>query len=232
MAILAAFALAVDPRAAQTPSAAYPDLSDHGVFEIYSVGKSLGTERFDIHVRSEQIEAQGEIHLRLEQDDKTMEVKTSPNLVLDPQLHPLSYTWSQKGPQSSQLSIDFHASPVRARYKTVSGQEDRRDFKLTKDVVVLDDNVLHHYQLVIARYDHKTGGKQTFPAFIPQEALPGVITVEAVGTGPVSVEGATLSLRHFVLTTELAHIDLWVDGQGHLQVVSVPEAQFQAVRKK
>jgi hypothetical protein len=234
MAILlwVAGALAAEPLAAQTPSATHPDLNDHGTFEIYAAGKSIGTERFDIHVRSEQVEAQGEIHLRVEQDGKTMEVRTSPNLVLDPQLHPLSYTWSQKGSQSSQLSIDFRASPVRTRYKTVSGEEDRRDFKLTKEVVVLDDNVLHHYQLVVARYDQTTGGKQTFHAFIPQEALPGVITVEQTGMEPVSVEGTTLSLRHLILTTELAHVDLWVDDQAHLQVVSVPEAQFQAVRKK
>jgi hypothetical protein len=225
-------ALAADPLAAQTPSAAHPDLNDHGAFEIYAAGKSIGTERFDIHVRSEQVEAQGEIHLRVEQDGKTMEVRTSPNLVLDSQLHPLSYTWSQKGSQSSQLSIDFRSSPVRTRYKTVSGEEDRRDFKLTKDVVVLDDNVIHHYQLAVARYDQTTGGKQTFHAFIPQEALPGVITVEQTGSGPVSVEGTTLNLRHLILTTELARIDLWVDDQAHLQVVSVPEAQFQAVRKK
>jgi hypothetical protein len=161
-----------------------------------------------------------------------MEVRTSPNLILDPQLHPLSYTWSQKESQSSQLSIDFRALPVRGRYKPVSGEEEQRDFKLTKDVVVLDDNVLHHYQLVVARYDQTTGGKQTFHAFIPQEALSGVITVEQTGMEPVSVEGETLNLRHLILTTELARVDLWVNDQAHLQVVSVPEAQFKAVRKK
>jgi hypothetical protein len=232
MATLVAGALATEPLAAQTPAATRPNLSDHGTFEIFAAGKSLGTEKFDIHVRSEQIEAQGEVHLRIEQDGKTMEVRTSPSLTLDPQLRPLSYTWSQKGSESSQLNIDFHASPVRARYKTVNGQEDRRDFKLTKDVVVLDDNVLHHYQLAVARYDQTKGGKQTFHAFIPQEALPGVITVELAGVEPVSVEGTTLNLRHFILTTELARVDLWVDDQAHLQVVSVPAAQFQAVRKK
>jgi hypothetical protein len=225
-------ALAAAPLAAQAPTPAAPDLNDHGIFDIYAAGKSLGTEKFDIHVRPEQIEAQGEIHLRMEQGGKTMEVRTSSDLVLDPQLRPLSYTWSQKGSESSQLSIDFRSSPVRTRYKTVSGQEDRRDFKLVKDVVVLDDNVLHHYQLAVARYDQTKGGKQTFHAFIPQEALPGVITVEQTGVEPVSLEGTTLNLRHVIVTTELARVDLYVDDQAHLQVVSVPAAQFQAVRKK
>jgi hypothetical protein len=232
MAIVVAGALAIDARTAQAPTPAAPDLNDHGIFDIYAAGKNLGTEKFDIHVRPEQIEAQGEIHLRIEQGGKTMEVRTSSDLVLDPQLRPLSYTWSQKGSESSQLSIDFRASPVRTRYKTVSGQEDRRDFKLVKDVVVLDDNVLHHYQLAVARYDQTKGGKQTSHAFIPQEALPGMITVEQTGVEPVSVEGTTVNLRHVIVTTELARVDLYLDDQGHLQVVSVPAAQFQAVRKK
>ena len=225
-------ALAARPLAAQASGASHVDLNDRGTFELYAAGKNIGTEKFEIRTRPDAVEAVGEIHLRVEQDGKTMEVRTSPSLVLDLQLHPLSYTWSQKGAQSSQISVDFRSSPARTRLKTVSGAEEKRDFKLPKDVLVLDDNVLHHYQLVVDRYDQAAGGKQTFQAFIPQEALPGVITVEPAGAGPVTVEGVTLTLRHLVLTTELAHVDLWVDDQARLQVVSVPESQFQAIRKK
>ena len=233
IAILVAWtgALATRPVAAQASGAPHADLNDRGTFELYAAGKNIGTEKFEIRTRPDAVEAMGEIRLRVEQDGKTMEMRTSPSLVLDLQLHPLSYTWSQKGAQSSQISVDFRSSPARTRLKTASGEE-KRDFKLPKDVLVLDDNVLHHYQLVVDRYDQAAGGKQTFQAFIPQEALPGVITMEQAGTGPVTVEGVTVTLRHLVLTTELAHVDLWIDDQARLQVVSVPEAQFQAVRKK
>jgi hypothetical protein len=225
-------ALAARPLSAQASASPHVDLNDRGTFELYAAGKNIGTEKFEIRSRPDAVEAAGEIHLRVEQDGKTMEMRTYPSLVLDRQLHPLSYTWSQKGAQSSQISVDFRSSPARTRLKTLSGQEEKRDFKLLMDVLVLDDNVLHHFQLVVDRYDQTAGGKQTFQAFIPQEALPGVITVEEAGTGPVTAEGVTLTLRHLVLTTELAHVDLWVDDHARLQVVSVPEAQFQAVRKK
>ena len=208
-----------------------PDASDRGTFELYTNGKSIGTERFEIRVRANQVEAEAEIHLRVEQAGKTVEVRSTPTLVLDSQLRPLSYTWNQKGAQSSRLEIDFRSSPARTHYKTVSGEKDERAFKLPKDVVVLDDNVLHHYQLLLARYNPASDGKQTFQAFIPQEALPGVVTLEQAGSEPVAVGGSTQNLQHFVLTTELAHVDLWVDSKTHLQLVSVPEAQFQAVRK-
>ncbi len=223
---------AAGPLMGQAPPTAPPDRNDHGTFEIISAGKSIGTEKFEIHARSNQIEAQGEVDLRVEQNGKFIEVRTSSNLLLDSHLDPLSYTWSQKGAQSSQLNVDFRSQPAHVHYKTVSGQDDRRDFKLDKDVVVLDDNAIHQYQLAIAHYDQAKGGTQTFRAFIPQEALPGVITLSFVGPEPVTVDGNQRTLRRFLLTTELAKISLWVDDQGHLQMVSAPEAQYQAMRKK
>ena len=166
-----------------------PDLNDHGTFEIFAAGKNIGTETFEIRVREDQIEAQGNVHLQVEQNGKSVEVRTSSNLLLDPHLDPLSYTWSQKGTQSSQLSVDFRTQPAHVRYKTVKGQDDQRDFHLEKDVVVLDDNVLHQYQLAVARYDAAKAGKQTFRAFIPQEAMPGMITLNSLGPIPSRSRG-------------------------------------------
>ena len=217
--------------AGQAPNAP-PHLNDRGTFEIFAAGKNIGTEAFEIRVRGDQIEAQGNAHLQIDQNGKTIEVRTSSNLVLDTHLDPLSYTWNQKGTQSSQLSVDFRTQPAHVRYKTVKGQDDQRDFHLDKDIVVLDDNVLHHYQLAVARYDAAAAGKQTLRAFVPQEAMPGTITLNSLGPDPVVVEGKDLTLRHFLLSTDAAQINLWVDDQGHLQMVSAPDSQFQAMRKK
>jgi hypothetical protein len=229
---LLALVSAQGPLLGQTPSAAPADLNDRGTFEIFSAGQSIGTEMFVIRTRADRIEAQGDGHLQVERNGKRIKVRTSSTLLLDMQLDPLSYTWNQKGTQSSQLSIDFRAKPAHVRYKQVNGQDDRRDFNLDKDVVVLDDNVVHHYQLAVARYDQAKGGTQALRAFIPQEALPGVITLKAVGPESVTVGGDKRTLHRFLLTTELAQISLWVDDQGHLQMVSAPDAQFQAMRKK
>lgn len=218
--------------AAQTPRAEPRDLKDHGTFEIFAAGKSIGTEAFEIRVHANQVEAQGNVHLQVEQKGKTVEVRTTSNLLLDGHLDPLSYTWSQKGAQSSQLSLDFRARPAHARYKTVSGRDDQRDFTLDKDVVVLDDNAIDHYQLAVARYDAAKGGAQTFHAFIPQEAVPGVMTVNSVGPDAIAINGEKRTLHRYLLATELAQISLWVDDDGHLQMVSAPDAQFQAIRKK
>ena len=154
------------------------NVDDEGVFVISLAGRPVGTERFKIHSSPGKVEAQGEIRLHIEQNGKTMGVQSSPDLVLDSQLRPVTYTWNQKGPQSSRLEVDFSGKLARVRYKTISGNEDNRDFELPPDVVVLDDNVVHHYQLIIARYQAMGGGKQTFRVFVPQEALPSLLTVK------------------------------------------------------
>jgi hypothetical protein len=208
------------------------NVDDEGVFVISLAGRPVGTERFKIHSSPGKVEAQGEIRLHIEQNGKTVSVQSSPDLVLDSQLRPVTYTWNQKGPQSSRLEVDFSGKLARVRYKTINGNDDNRDFELPPDVVVLDDNVVHHYQFIIARYQAMGGGKQTFRIFVPQEALPSLLTVEDMGNAATTMDGVTANLRHLLITTDVTHIDLWVDDQQHLERVSVPEAQLEAIRKR
>jgi hypothetical protein len=217
----------------ETPGNPRPvKVDDQGVFVISVAGRPVGRESFKIHSSSGKVEAQGEIRLRIEQNGKTVSVQSFPNLVLDPQLRPVTYTWNQKGSQSSRLEVDFRARPARVRYKTISGNEDDRDFELAPDVVVLDDNVVHHYQLITAHFQALGGGKQTLPVFVPQEALPSLLTVEDMGIAPSTSAGVTTNLRHLLITTDVTHIDLWVDDQQHLERVSVPAAQLEAIRNR
>ncbi len=207
------------------------NVDDRGVFVITQQGRPIGTETFTIKSSRQQVEAEAKIELHAEQDGKTYSFKTTPKLVMDDKLRPVMYAWSQKGARSSDLSVDFRTTPANAHYRTVTGESDVREFDLPKDVVILDDNVIHHYQLVVERYRRTHGGKQTFHAFIPQEALPGSLNVEEVGKEQVEIGGEKRNLRHLVVTTDLARIDLWADGQDHVQLVSIPVAGIEAVRK-
>jgi hypothetical protein len=208
------------------------NLDDDGLFLITLAGRPLGTEKFRIHSSPGKVEAQGEIRLHIEQNGKKANVQSFPDLVLDSQLHPVTYTWNQKGPQSSRLEVDFRGSLAKVRYMTINGNEDNRDFELPHDVVVLDDNVIHHYQVIIARYQEMGGGKQTLRVFVPQEALPSLLTVEDMGNAATTIDGAMANIRHLQITTDVTHIDLWVDNQQHIERFSVPQAQLEATRKK
>jgi hypothetical protein len=206
--------------------------NDQGTFEISIAGDNAGAERFQIAPVGDRIVAKAEIELRTQQGGKTLTFHSLPELVLDSQLQPLSYTWSLKGSGSSRLEIDFTAAPAKALFHTVNGKDDHREFLLPKDVVVLDDNVLNHYEILVDRYDKTSRGQQIFSALIPQEALPGKVKIAETGMEQVNLNGESKSLRHLVVTTDLARIDLWADEQGRLWRVSVPAMKFNAVRQK
>ena len=195
-------------------------------------GKRIGTETFEIRSTGDRIEAEAKAEMRVQQEGKTFEFRTFPKLVLNSALQPLTYDWSQKGAQTSLLAIDFQTTPTKTRYKTVTGEADDRDFELSKDVVILDDNVFHHYQLIAQKYMRTAGGKQTFPAFVPQEALPGSLDVQDAGPDTVEIGGHKQTLRHLVFTTELKQIDVWADEQGRVQRIYISDAELDAVRKR
>ena len=230
---LAAF-LAASPLKPLTAKGlpAASSLNDRGEYVISLAGKRIGTENFEIRATANGIEAEGKVEMRVPQEGKSVEFRTSSKLVLDPELQPLTYSWSQKGAQSSQLEIQFQPSPAKVRYKTVTGEEDARDFELSKEVVVLDNNVFHHYQLIAQKYSRSGSDKQTLPAFVPQEALPGTLVVQDAGPDSAEVGGQKQTLRHLVFSTELKQIDLWVDEQGRVRRIYNSDTQLDAVRKR
>lgn len=214
------------PSPASPQPATRRALDDQGVFVLSLAGRPVGTEKFEIRASEGRIEAKAEIELRLEQNRQPVALQAFPALIMDSEFEPVTYNWSQRGAQSSELTVDFRASPAKCRYRTMTGQQDYRDFNLPKGVVVLDDNVIHHFQVIVDRLKPPGAGRQNFKAFVPQEGLPGDLTVEDVPDAPAT------KLRHLRVSTELTHIDLWVDEQERLERVSNPEAQFEAIRQR
>ncbi len=104
----------------------------------------------------------------------------------------------------------------------------RKEFKFASPrVAVLDNNLYYQYDVLAHLYDWKAGGKQTFPVLIPQDMVPGSISVES--TGPQQVEGATYeSLR--VNSTDL-EILLYVDANHRMVRLDVPSSKVTIKRE-
>ena len=231
------FAVGTGPHAlSQAPvspdSAPASSLNDQGVFQILLTGRRIGSEKFAIQSTTDQTSAKAETQFEIEKEGKPVLIKTSSDLVLNSQLAPLTYSWSMKSSQASSLEADFRSKPARLRYRTVTGEADERDFSLLPDIVVIDNNVFHHFELLAERYRLTPGGKQVFRAFVPQDALPGELSVAGKGKEAVKIRGQSEELQHLVVTTDLAQIDLWLDGQRHLQRVLIGAAQLEAVRER
>jgi hypothetical protein len=57
------------------------------------------------------------------------------------------------------------------------------------------------------------------------------MTVEDLGISATQDRSDASGLRHLLITTDVTHVDLWVDDKLHVQRVSVPAAQLEALRK-
>lgn len=201
---------------------------DHGTFIVALNGERVGTERFEIHARDAQVEARAETTLTV----NGTRFETSSNFTLNAGLNPLTYRWNQTAPQRSSLQIDFGSGGVRARYNTVRGRRDTRQFDLPSDSIILDDNAVYQYEIAIMRYNRTSGGTQTFHALIPQEGLPGIITLASVGTEAIAIGNKQESCRHLILTTDMARVDLWVDPEQHLQKMEIAASSLIAMRER
>lgn len=221
---LVAFVFVCGKSSAQSP--AFHD--DHGTFEITLHGERVGAENFEIHARGAGIDARAEASL----DVSGSHFETSSHLTLGPNFNPLVYRWSQTAPQKSSLQISFSPAGASARYNTVRGRRDMRRFQLPPDTLILDDNAVYQYELAAMRYGRTSGGTQTFRALIPQEAIPGAVTLQSAGMEKIAVGDKQESCRHLVLTTDLARIDLWVTSGDHLQKMEIAASGLAAVRRR
>lgn len=193
--------------------------------------QDLGTEHFVIHASAGQVVATGEIHIQVKKGDEAIDMSMFPTLTLDSELEPQTYRCSRKGSQAFQLDVDFRSPLAQSRLQLANAREDDRAFALPKDVVVLDDNVVHHYQLLVDRYAESSGGTQTFRAFVPQEAVSGEVTVRDLGSEKIHVLDKSEKLRHLLVATQVLEIDLWVDSHHRLQRASNRTLNIIATRK-
>ena len=94
-------------------------------------------------------------------------------------------------------------------------------------VVILDNNLYHHYAILVWLYDWEKRGAQPFNVLIPQDLTPGTVTVEATGQRNV---GGT---RFDVLRMSAAdlEVELFVDRNKRLMRIEVPGSKAEVVRE-
>lgn len=203
--------------------------ADSGTFVLKLAGHEYGTEKFSLDVSSKQVTVKSESQLKDVSSGQM--IRTTSRLVLDDSLNPQTYTWFDKGPEKFDLSVNFATSPAKSTLHRPTGKNDVREFQLPRNVLVLDNNVIVHYQVLLDRFAAAGGGKQIFQAFIPQSALPGSLTIQDAGTQTTTLGGIERQLRHVVVLSDNAQIDLWMDDANRLQRLYWSAPQIEAVRQ-
>lgn len=109
-----------------------------------------------------------------------------------------------------------------------AGQQRSVSVPLGGPVVVLDNNMLDGWQLLVQRFRAGGAASQTYDALVPQAASVGSVTVTRAGTGEVSVGGRSVAAQRYDATLKIAGqvvaVQLWADGSGRLLAFAQPSA--------
>ena len=202
--------------------------AERGVFRVYAGGKAVGAETFEISTASEGTEARAEIHLSVE----GQKVSQTARLTLGPAGLPRSYEWNEESPKKMYARVRFQEGKAIIEFPLETGSMDQREFFFTSpDVVVLDNNVFHHFIFLLQHYDFAKGGRQPVHILIPQEVTPGIVYLESHGPEEVPVGNSKRKLERIAVVSEDNEISVWVDEQKRVVKIGVPQNGVEVVRE-
>ena len=170
---------------------------DEGVYVVYRKGQVVASEEFRIVARGRTIEAQGKTEITNPANPSQKLPKTTAKLALDSSWNLSSYKWRQTGRAQSRIDMTFNVNLIEVRIKWAGSKSQHRKFVLPANIVILDNNFMHHFALLLYRYDMARGGSQVFQIFVPQEVRPGLITVEFLGAETIELGGQSVSLGRY-----------------------------------
>jgi hypothetical protein len=210
------FASLGDPaRPAGAPSVFSPD---KGKFRISIGGQQLGTEEFEISLSGD---AWIERSSTSAHGPDGSAVKATGQLRLAPDGSPIHYEWSAEAKKKAGGTVEFSGGVAKCVGDFGAPLPMRKDFTFTSThVAVLDNNLYYQYAILARLYDWKAGGAQSFPVLIPQDMVPGAISVESLGSQQ-SGGGKYEAVR---ASTPDLEIILYLDNSHRLMRMEVPSS--------
>lgn len=149
------------------------------------------------------------------------EIKAAGHLKLAADGSPIHYDWSAEAQKKATGVVEFVNGTAKCSGDFGLAVPLRKDFVFsTPRIAVLDNNLYYQYAVLARLYDAKAGGKQSFPVVIPQDMVPGTISVESLGPQQTSA-GKYDSLR---VSTQDLEILLYLDAKGRLMRLEVPSS--------
>jgi hypothetical protein len=140
----------------------------------------------------------------------------------------MSYEWTSQADKTNSAHILFANGVAKMTVQLQGARPFEQDLTFNSPfIVVLDDNLYYQYAVLARVYDWNRRGTQTFSVLIPQELLPGTITVDWAGA--VSAEGKSYEGLK-VITSDLEVI-LYLDSNHRLMRLEVPSSKAAVVRE-
>jgi hypothetical protein len=209
--------------AGASTAGAQGEVLDEGTFRLSVRGTAVGTENFVIRQTgagpAAVIVAQGRVNLDTGEQTRAL-------LQVDgPGLRPAAYQIEATGPD--RVTVRGQAAGNRFRAQVVSATgETMREYLIGQGAVVLDDGVAHHHYFIAA-----APAGATVPVIVPRQNRQVTAIVRDAGRETVEVAGQRVSARRINFEPNgLPARTLWVDDQGRVLRLSIPDHGYLAER--
>jgi hypothetical protein len=211
---------------AATPAGAPSVFSpDKGKLRIIINGQQVGSEEFEISASGDTWIARGSMSAHVPGGG---DVKATGQLKLSADGEPVRYDWSAEALKKATGAVDFVGATAKCSADLGGASPLRKDFVFTSPrVAVLDNNLYYQFAVLARLYDWKTGGKQTFPVLIPQDMVPGSISVESLGSqqsGNAKYEAVRVSSPDLEIT-------IYLDANHRMMRLEVPSSNVTIERE-
>ena len=198
---------------------------DKGRLRIAINGQRVGSEDFEISAAGEAWVEHSSTTARAPGGP---EIKATGQLKLSADGTPIRYDWSAEAQKKATGFVDFASSTAKCSADLGAALPLRKDFVFTSPrIAVLDNNLYYQFGLLARLYDWKTGGKQTFPVVIPQDMVPGTISVESLGPQ----QAGNSKLEALKVSSPDLEIMLYVDAGHRMMRLEVPSSNVTIERE-
>ena len=198
---------------------------DKGKLNIVLDGKSVGREEFEITSSGGGWIAKGTTKIAPPQGTSSTVTGT---LTLQPDGAPISYEWTSQAEKTNGAHILFANGVAKITLQMQGAHSFEQDLSFGSPfIVVLDNNLYYQYAVLARVYDWSRRGTQTYSVLVPQELLPGTLTVDWAGA--VSADGKTY--EGLKVSTSDLEVLLCLDTNHRLMRLEVPSAKVVVVRE-
>ena len=207
---------------AAAPALAQGRMVDEGTLILSRNGAPIGREVFRI-VRTPS--AAGELY-RATANISVGEQHITPTLSADSSGTPLSYEVAVRSGSKSVLKLLAQTRPARfAVHEQTANGDASREYVVPKRYTVLDGDIFHHYYFVTL-----AGAAGSVAVIDPQGHAQVVASLQRSGSEQLEIGNKVLAATHYVLVAGNAQREFWVDSEGRLLKVSIPDRGLVAIR--
>jgi hypothetical protein len=197
-------------------------LSEKGTFRILVNGRQMGKEQFEIKPEGVNWVAHGSSEVQTSEGT----ARISGTLKLHADGTPAHYEWSTEGNKKASASINFDGLTATMDVHLEGAKPYTQALTFSASpIVVLDNNLYHHYAILARLYDREKKGTQTFSVLVPQELTPGAITVDSLGIEEVNGK----KLEELTAKTQDLEVHLYLDN-GRLIRIAAPSNGAEIIR--